>query len=145
MLITFSDTLDLLHLNILKTCQEALHCSGMVSRKIFKACHSVFFIVYFTPLWKITKGLIGYIQFNSISELENNIIFVEFAILHHILKKLIIRYFNISFNSKTAMIAQQMQPSNSAGILIVIVHITTELMNPQMTQILFKSGNQMNP
>ena len=53
----------------------------------FLDCHSVFSIVYFTPLWKITKSIIGYIQYSSISKWENNIIFVEFAILHHILKK----------------------------------------------------------
>jgi hypothetical protein len=44
---------------------------------------------------------------------SNNITFVEFAILHHILKE--IRRFDISFNSKTAMDAQQTQPSNNAG------------------------------
>ena len=47
------------------------------------------------------------------SKWENNIIFFEFAILHHILKE--IRRFDISFNSKTAMDAQQTQPSNNAG------------------------------
>ena len=82
----------------------------------------------------------GYIQYSSISKWENNIIFVEFTILHHILKKLRIRHFNISFNSKTAIGAEQTQLSNSAWDSDSDSYNSHGIEEPQMTQILLKTS-----
>ena len=91
---------------------------------------------------KNNKKYHRYIQYSSISKWENNKIFVEFAILHHILKKLRIQHFNISFNSKTAIGAEQTHPSNNAWYSDSDSSNSHGIEEPQMTQIISKTSSK---